>query len=141
MKKSALVLMVLAVLIGAPAAGAHLRWHHRHHHRQPPVAVVYQVDRAEGCASGLAYRVADKSYGEYVDVSVEQLNSGTYTDALGKTFSVVPAAFGQGYGLTCDNLAGLGYKDSGYKVDGSGTIDTAAPQFNIYEYWTAPATP
>jgi hypothetical protein len=45
------------------------------------------------------------------------------------------ASYGGGYGLTCDNLQGLGYTDAGYKVDGNGT-HTGNPAWDVYEYFT-----
>ena len=43
------------------------------------------------------------------------------------------AVFGQEYGLTCDHLIGLGYHDTGTKVDGTGThTGTSA---DVYEYY------
>jgi hypothetical protein len=43
------------------------------------------------------------------------------------------AAYGQGYGLTCDPLIGLGYRDTGTRVDGTGT-HTGTPN-DVYEYY------
>lgn len=45
-----------------------------------------------------------------------------------------PASFGEGYGLTCDALPALGFKDTGYRVDSTGRHTGTAN--DLFEYFT-----
>jgi hypothetical protein len=72
---------------------------------------------------------ADGTTGTFVDLEAGQpASDARYAGA-------VPAGFGQGYGLTCDNLAARGYTDAGHTVDGTGSVNPAAA-LNVYEYFT-----
>lgn len=102
----------------------------------PVAASAAQVNRASGCANGSAFRVADASKGFFVDVTGEQLLAGSFVDGNGNSWKVTPANWVKGVGATCDNPLLQGYKYSGFKVDDSGTVNQAAPQFNIYPFYT-----
>lgn len=45
-----------------------------------------------------------------------------------------PASFGEGYGLTCDPLGAMGFRDAGYKVDSSGA--RTGTSSDVFEYYT-----
>jgi hypothetical protein len=71
---------------------------------------------------------ADGTRGQFVDLAAGQ-------NVSDPAFAGATAAwYGQGYGLTCDNLPGLAYKDAGYKVDGDGVHTGTAD--DIYEFFT-----
>ena len=93
------------------------------------------VDSVNSCANGNAYRAGDGSFGSFLTIAESEFNTGNYTDALGANWTVTPANFVKGVGATCDNPQNAGYVYSGYNVSADGTVDVAAPQFNIYPYW------
>jgi hypothetical protein len=72
---------------------------------------------------------ADGTTGTFVDLVAGQ------PAADPRYAGAVTASYGQGYGLTCDNLAARGYTDAGYDVDGSGGANSA-PALTVYEYFT-----
>jgi hypothetical protein len=92
--------------------------------------VPHPLGRGGYCASKPVMR-ADGTVGTFLDlVDGQPVSDATYAGA-------VRAFFGQGYGLTCDVLTGKGFKDAGYKVDGSG-IHTGNAAADIYEYFLKP---
>lgn len=146
MKKLVILAVVLGSLIFASIASAD--GGRRHHHFYPhrivfcndgvqgftwswwgvpegamlgPCAVVVapsaQVDRSGTCVNGV-----------FTDLTTDQF-------AYGANASISPANWVQGLGETCDNPAALGYVAAGYNVSDAGTVDTAAPQFNVYPFW------
>lgn len=93
-------------------------------------ATVSSPSRGGYCASAPVKR-ADGTSGVFIDL----VDGQPLTDSAYATAS--RALYGQGYGLTCDTLPGLGYKDAGYKVDGSG-VHTGIPSADVYAYYLKP---
>jgi hypothetical protein len=88
------------------------------------------LSRGAYCAAAPVLR-ADGTTGVFVDlVDGQPLSDSVYAGAT-------RAFYGAGYGLTCDNLAGLSFQDAGYKVDGDG-VRTGNPLDDVYEYFTKP---
>jgi hypothetical protein len=87
-------------------------------------------DRGAYCAATPLLR-ADGTTGVFVDLVEGQ--AATDPRYAGATRAV----YGRGYGLTCDNLPGLGYTDTGTTVDGDG-VHTGNPASDVYEYFTKP---
>jgi hypothetical protein len=85
----------------------------------------------------------DGTEGSFIDMNIKQ-----YADPSSPYHTMPFAAYASGgseHGLTCDNLAGLGYKDSGTFVDSAGTADpnsdvnaaAGAGHNNIYRLWVS----
>jgi hypothetical protein len=92
--------------------------------------VVASLPRGAYCAPKPVRR-ADGTVGTFLDLTAGQ------PDADPSYAGAVHAWFGERYGLTCDALTGKGFKDSGYKVDGSG-VHTGNPAADVYDYFLKP---
>jgi hypothetical protein len=140
-----LLAVMLLVLVAATTASAHGRKHHRYNPTQtycvdgqnvqlnvwqagdatPGTCVVGgytpgQIDRGGACVNGVFENITAEEQG---------FAGGWY---LPGPTTPAPADYVQGVGLTCNTT---GYVSAGYSVTGDGTVDTAAPQFNIYPYY------
>lgn len=96
----------------------------------PAPAVTPQIDREGSCT------VVGN---QFENVDADQLSQGSYVATDGSTVAIVPADFVEGLGLTCDVPKGA--TPAGYDVADNfggveGVVDTAAPQFNFYPYYT-----
>lgn len=121
MRKIGVTLAVLASMVFAGTASAHGKRHYWNPTPTPPPVVVVpsvQVNRSGTCVNGV-----------FTNLTTNAFNYGA------NTIVAVPAFWVQGLGETCDNPVALGYKAAGYNVSDAGTIDTAAPQFNVYPYY------
>jgi len=85
----------------------------------------------------------DGTQGTFIDVNIKQ-----YADPKSPYHTMPFASYASGgseHGLTCDNLAGLGYKDSGQLVTSAGTADpnndpnaaAGSGQNQIYRLWVS----
>lgn len=97
---------------------------------EPAPAVTPQIDREGSCT------VVGN---QFENVDADQLSQGSYVATDGSTVAIVPADFVEGLGLTCDVPKGA--TPAGYDVADNfggveGVVDTAAPQFNFYPYYT-----
>ena len=93
--------------------------------------------RCSGASQGLArggycaaqpIMRADGTVGIFLDLEDGQPTTDSRYAGATRAF------YGKSYGLTCDSLPGLGYKDAGYKVDGTGTH--TGTDADVYEYFT-----